>query len=305
MLTYPFTPSQLSTASATDLLAFIKSPTMVARRLGEILSAQQFIGLFLLQGRYTLQGGAIAVPANEKIRTERAAETVAPGAEYKLTPLSAEQYELYTASKQGIATEVTDEEIGRSLRQPVEDALTLLQTELVFDSNELALGVIDSAVTQTVTATTGGWVDGKAILTDALRVQAAARALKLGYSIDTVVLPGEQYATVMPHLFDVLPKDDRTALTGDFPTIAGITWVSADGDDISDPLFVDRRRLGGIGREQIPSPEYREVGGDTGVQVASIRDAKADKTRLQARNPHVPVVTNPLAGFHVTGTEGA
>lgn len=305
MKTYPFTPSQLSTASVTDLLAFIKSPTLVARRLGEILQAQQFIGLFLLQGRYTVQGGAIAVPKNEKFRTERAAETVAPGAEYKLTPLSAEQYELYTSSKQGIATEVTDEEIGRSLRQPIEDALALLQTELVFDANELALGVIDSAVTQTIAATAGGWTTGKAILKDALRVQAAARALKLGYSIDTVVLPGEQYATIMPELLDVLPDSDRTALTGDFPTISGITWVSDDSGDISDPLFVDRRRLGGIGRERIPSPEYRDVGGDTGVQVASIRESKADKTRLQARNPHVPVVTNPLAGFHVTGTAGA
>lgn len=301
MKTYPFTPSQLSNATATELIAFVKSPTMVARRLGEILQAQQFIGLFLLQGRYALQGGSIAVPANEKIRTDRKAESVAPGAEYKLTPLSAEQYELYTASKEGIATEITDEEIGRSLRQPIDDAMTLLQTELVFDANDLALGVIRSSVTQTVAAG-ATWSNGKQILKDALRVQAAARRLKLGYAIDTVVLNGEQYAEVMPELLDVLPSNDNTALTGDFPTIAGLTWVSSDDDDFSDPMFVDRRRLGGVARESIPSPEYRPVGNDTGVEVASIREPKADKTRLQARNPHVPVVTNPLAGFVVTGT---
>lgn len=301
MKTYPFTPSQLSQASATDLLAFIKSPTLVARRLGEILTAQQFIGLFLLQGRYGMQGGAIAVPSNEKIRTDRGAETVAPGAEYKLTPLSAEQYEVYTAAKEGIATEVTDEEIGRSLRQPIEDALTFLQTELVFSANELALGVIQSSITQTVVAG-GAWTNGKQILKDALRVQAAARRLKLGYSLDTVVLNSEQYATTIPELLDVLPDSDNTALTGDFPTIAGLTWVSSDDDEFSDPTFVDRRRLGGIARETIPSPEYRQVGGDTGVEVATIREPKADKTRIQARNPHVPVVTNPLAGFVLTGT---
>lgn len=300
MQTYPFTPSQLSAASATDLLAFIKSPTLVARRLGEILTAQQFIGLFLLQGRYDMQGGAIAVPSNEKIRTERGAETVAPGAEYKLTPLSSEQYEVYTASKEGLATEVTDEEIGRSLRQPIDDALTFLQTELVFSANELALGVIQSSITQTVTA--GAlWTNGKQILKDALRVKAASRALKLGYSLDTVVLNGEQYAEVIPELLDVLPDNDTTALTGNFPTIAGLTWVSSDDDEFSDPTFVDRRRLGGIAREKIPSPEYRQVGGDTGVEVATFRE-KSDKTRLQARNPHVPVVTNPLAGFVLTGT---
>jgi hypothetical protein len=300
MLTYPFTPSQLAAASATDLLAFIKSPTLVARRLGEILTAQQFIGNFLLQGRYTLQGGAIAVPSNEKIRTDRTAETVAPGAEYKLTPLSAEQYEVYTGSKEGLATEVTDEEIGRSLRQPIDDALTFLQTEMVFNANDLALGVIRSSVTETLAAG-GTWTTGKQILKDALRAQAAVRRLKLGFALDTVVLNGEQYAEVMPELLDVLPDNNDTALTGNFPTIAGLTWVSADDDDFTDPMFVDRRRLGGIARENIPSPEYRPVGGDTGVEVATFRE-KADKTRLQARNPHVPIVTNPLAGLVITGT---
>ncbi|WP_315913585.1 hypothetical protein [Arthrobacter sp. lap29] len=300
MKTYPYTPSQLAAASATDLLAFIKSPTLLARRMGEILTAQQFIGNALLQGRFTLQGGAIAVPSNEKIRTDRKAEPVAPGAEYKLTPLSAEQYEIYTGSKEGIATEITDEAVGRSLRQPVDEAMLLLQTELVFNANELALGVITSSVTQTLAG--AAWTTGKQILKDALRAQATVRRLKLGYSIDTVVLNSIQYAEVIPELTDLLPSSDTSAITGNWPTINGLTWIASDDDEISDPLFVDSRRLGGIARETIPSPEYRPVGGDTGVEIASIRDPKADKTRLQARNPHVPVVTNPLAGIFLTGT---
>jgi len=301
MQTYPLTPSQLSEATAEQLLAFIQSPTLVARRLGEILAAQQFIGLFLFQGRYTIQGGAIAVPSNEKIRTERRAEAVAPGAEYKLTPLSAEQYELYTSVKEGLATEVTDEEVTRSLRQPIDDALLFLQTELVFDANDIALGVAQSSITQTLAAG-AAWSTGKQVLKDALRVQARARALKLGYSLDTVVLRGEQYAELIPELLDVLPDSDDTARTGAFPTIGGLTWVSADDESFGDPMVIDRRRFGGIARERIVSPEYRDVGADTGVQVASIREPKADKTRLQARNPHVPVVTNPLAGYRITGT---
>lgn len=301
MQTYPFTPSQLSNATALDLLTLLKTPTLVARRLGEILTAQQFLGLFLLQGRYTLNGGAIAVPVNEVIRTVRGAQAVAPGGEYQLTPLSAEQYEIYTALKEGIATEVTDEQVGRLLRQPVDDAFTFLQTELVFSANEMALGVIDSSVTQTLAAG-GTWTTGKQVFKDALRVKAAIRKLKLGFSIDTVVLNGEQYAEVIPELLDILPDNDTTALQDGFPTVAGITWVSSDDDGFSDPLFLDRRRLGGIGREQIPSPEYVAVGGDTGVEVAAIREPKADKTRLQARNVHVPLVVNPLAGLHLTGT---
>ncbi|WP_396645436.1 hypothetical protein [Microbacterium sp.] len=47
----------------------------------------------------------------------------------------------------------------------------------------------------------------------------------------------------------------------------------------------------------------RPIGGDTGVEIASIREAKSEKTRLQARNVHVPIVTDPLAAFYLTGTE--
>ena len=302
MLTYPFTPSQIQNASAEDLLAFIKSPTMVARRFSEIIAAQQFIGLFLFSGRLNIEGGAIAVPANEQIRTVRGAEKVAPGGEYKLTPLNVDQLELWTAAMDGIATEVTDVSVGRLLRQPIDDAFTLLQTELVFTQNETALGVAQSSITQTITGS--AWTTGKQVYKDALRVKAAARRLKLGYSIDTAVLPSEQYAEVIPELLDVLPKDSDQVLTDGFPTIAGITWVSDDGDDLSDPIFLDRRRFGAIGREKIPSPEYRQIGGDTGVEIASTRNIEnGDKTRLQARAPQIPVVLNPLAGFVVSGTD--
>ena len=301
MQTYPLTPSQLADLKPADLIAFIKSPTLVARRLGEILTAQQFLGMFLLAGRYTIQGGSIAVPANEVLRADRGAEPVAPGAEYKLTTLSAEEYEFYQATKEGLATEVTDEQIGRLLRQPIDDAMTFLQTELVFSANEQAIGVVASSVTNTLAAG-GAWTSGKQIYKDALRVKAAVRKQKLGYAIDTVVLPGELYAEVIPELLDVLPKDSAQVLDDGFPTVAGITWISDDGDDITDPLFLDRRRLGGIAREQIPSPEYVHIGGDTGVEIATFRE-KSDKTRLQARNVHVPIVTNPGAGFYLTGTD--
>jgi len=302
MQTYPVTSSQLANLSAADLVAFLKSPTLVARRLAEILTAQQFLGLYLLTKRFTITGGAIGVPKNEVIRAERGAEVVAPGGEYKLTPMSAEEYEFYQAMKEGLATEVTDEQITRLLRAPVDDAFTFLQTELVFSANDAALGAVMSSVTNTLAAG-ATWTTGKQVYKDALRVKARVRKQKLGYDVDTVVLPGELYAEVIPELMDILPKESRQALEDGFPTIGGLTWVSDDGDDLPDPLFIDRRRFGGIAREQIPSPEYRAIGGDTGVEIASIREPKADKTRLQARNVHVPLVTDPLAAFYLTGTE--
>ncbi len=301
MAIYPLTQSQLNAVTTAEALAFVKSPTLLARRFAEILSAQEFIGLSLLTGRYTVQGGAIAVPKNEVIRADRPAETVAPGAEYKLTPLSAEQYDLYMAAKRGLATEVTDEEVGRNQGQPVENAIQLLKNELVFDANALAVGVIASKVTQTLAAG-AAWTTGKQIVKDVLRAKAAARKLKLGYNFDTVVLTEDQYAAAMPEVFDMLPNNDPSVVSGNFPNVLGVTWLSTPDADFANPLLVDRQRLGGIAREDIPSPEYRKLDNGTGVEVASIREPKADKTRIQVRNPHVPVVTNPKAGLFITGT---
>ena len=305
---YPLTQSQLNNVTAAEAMAFVKSPTMVAKRLSEILNAQEFIGLALLTGKYSMEGGVIAVPKNEVIRTDRGAETVAPGAEYKLTPLSREQYDLYMSAKRGIATEVTDEEVGRSTMQPIEDALRFLKNELTFDANALALAAITSKVTATMAAS-ASWVSGtslgKTIIKDVLRAKAQVKALKLGFEINTVVLPSDDYAVVIPELLDYL---ERGAIANSsFPNILDIDWFETADTNFTNPLLVDRQRLGGIGRENIPSPEYRKVpdarGIDIGIELATDRDIKeGDKTRLQARFPHVPLVVNPQAGLFITGT---
>lgn len=305
MPTYPLTTSQLAAATTTQALAFLKSPTLLARRMSEILAAQEFIGYSLLTGRYTVEGGAIAVPKNEVIRSDRPAETVAPGAEYRLTPMSAEEYDLHRASKDGLATEVADELIGRQKNQPIEEALQILKVELLVKANAAAVAAIASKVTATIAAG-AAWTSGKQIVKDVLRAKGQVRSLKLGYDLNTVVLTEAQYAAVMPEVFDMLPDNDPSVISGSFPNVLGLTWLATADANFSNPLLVDRNRLGGIARENIPSPEYAQVpavnGVSTGVEVASIRQPNADKTRVQARNAHVPVVVNPAAGVSVTGT---
>lgn len=305
MAIYPLTTSQLAAATTAQSLAFIKSPTLLARRMSEILAAQEFIGYSLLTGRYRVEGGAIAVPKNEVIRADRPAESVNAGADYKLTPISSEDYDLYQSAKDGLATEVADELIGRNKNQPIEEALQVLKVELLVRANAVALAAITSKVTATIAAG-AAWTSGKQIVKDVLRAKAQVRALKLGFDLDTVVLTEAQYAAVMPEVFDMLPNSDPSVISGSFPNVLGLTWLATADANFSNPLLVDRNRLGGIAREDIPSPEYARVpainGIDTGVEIASIRMPNADKTRLQARNAHVPVIVNPAAGLSVTGT---
>lgn len=305
MPTYPLTASQYAAATTTQALAFVKSPYLLAKRMAEILKAQEFIGYSLLTGRYKVEGGAIAVPKNEVIRADRPAETVNPGAEYKLTPMSSEDYDLYQSAKDGLAGEVTDEAVGRLKMQPIEEALMLLKIELLFRANSLSLAAIASKVTDTI-ASPAAWTTGKDIVKGVLKARADRRKLKLGFDVDTIVLTEDQYALAAPELYDMLPDNDPSIISGSFPNFLGLDWMSTADANFTNPLLLDRKRLGGIGREDIPSPEYAKVapinGIDTGVEITSIREPKGDKTRLQARNAHVPVVVNPRAGVFITGT---
>jgi len=165
------------------------------------------------------------------------------------------------------------------------------------------LAAITSKVTATIAASavwnTG--TPGKVIIKDVLRAQAQAKMLKQGFNIDTVVLPADDYAVVMPEIFDFLQRG-----SGTMPDLLNVAWLSTSDANFTNPLLLDRQRLGGIGREDIPSPEYRQVpdlnGINIGIELATLREPRADKTRLQARFPHVPVIVNPSAGLFITGT---
>lgn len=198
MPVYPLTSSQQTKATKDQLISFLKSPAQVSRRLGEILAAQEFLSFFLLtmQG-LEIKGGAIAIPRGEPLRTDRPARDVAPGAEYPLTTMSREQYEVYTALKKGLSTEVTDEEIGRSARQPIDDAMTFLKTEHIFTQDDVAMAMVKSSVTAELTATSN-WTTGKILWKDAERARMKLRQMRLGFEVNTAVLPSDLYTEVLP-----------------------------------------------------------------------------------------------------------
>ena len=76
----------------------------------------------------------------------------------------------------------------------------------------------------------------------------------------------------------------NAVISGSFPNVLGLTWLATADANFNNPLLVDRNRLGGIAREDIPSPEYARVpainGADTGVEIASIRQVTPEATHL-------------------------
>lgn len=302
MLTYPVQPSTLTgTATVAQVLAFLKSPTLLSRRFAEILSAQNFIAHTLLKERYTMQGGALAYYSDEAIKAAEGPETIAPGGEYPLVALNEDQVRIATAMKKGFGTEVTDEAVGRLLLQPVERAIAILANTIVDNFDSVTLSAIASAITNSVTGT--AWTTATAIVTDVEKAKASLLNQKKGYKADTIVLTPSQYAGIAAPLLSLLPREaSNPVLSGSWPSILGLTWLTNENLPAGwVPTVIDSNNLGGIAHEDVPSPEYVTVGGGSGAEVARFRKDN-DSTRIQVRKTDVPVVRNAAAGVEITGT---
>lgn len=304
MLTYPVPASAYNgDMTAAEVLAFLKSPTLLARRFAELVNARNFLSHYVLQGRYTMQGGALVYFPDEAIEAKEGPETVAPGGEYPMITLDRDQLQIVAAMKKGFGTEYTDEEVGRLLMDPIERGNTLMANKMVSTFDALSMGVVQSAITQTYTG--GSWSSAAQIIGDVEGAKAQLRALKLGYTGKAVVLTGPQWAKIAAPLVSVLPREaGNPVVSGGTPNILGVNWVASD--DLPAgwvPTLVDTDNLGGIGHENIPSPEYVQLPAANGsnVEVARYRE-KNDSTRVQIRKTDVPVVRNPKAGIEFAGT---
>ncbi len=306
MLTYPIPASALQNVTVAQAQAFLKSPTLIARRFAEILSDHNFLAHYLLRGRYTMTGGAVAYVPDEATSSGATAETVAPGGEYPLTALPADAAVLVAALKKGLGSEIADETVGRLQMDPIERAIQMLAFDLVSQFDAAAIASIQSAVASTTTG--GAWSSGATLVANVESAKATIKGQKKGYRATSVVLTDTQWAAAAPVLLPLLPREERNPiLAGGFPNILGLDWVSSP--DLPAgwvPLVADADHLGGIGHEDIPSPEYialSSIAANNGsnVEVARFRE-KNDSTRIQVRKADVPIVANPGAATKITGT---
>ena len=309
MLTYPVPGSSLNqAATAVQVAAFLKSPTLLARRFAEILSAQNFLAHFLLTGRYRVEGGAIVFYPDEAIEADGSPETIAPGGDYPTLTLDGDTLSIVAAMKKGFGTEIVDETVGRELMEYVEKRIALLANKLVTEFDSVTIAAVQSQVTATE-AVTAAWTGATAaqMLGDVARAKAAISNQKKGYLANAVVLTEDQWAAALPALLSVLPRESGSTLTeGSAPRLLGMTWVASPNLPSNwNPLVLDNANLGGIGHENVPSEEYVALSSvmeknGSGVEVARFRKGN-DSTRVQLRKTDVPVVRNPGAAVEITG----
>lgn len=302
--TYPPAAPTISGDNVT-ISRFLQSPTLVARRLRTLLE-QRYIADALLSGRFTANGGAVQYESGESIFAGEDPRAVPPGSEYPLVMLGNGTASLAKTVKWGQDALVTDESIARQQMNPVNRALTKLANQNVKYVDSVALAAVASAVTATqAAAATWATATAAQILNDALQARAAILALNEGYDPDTVVVDDARWAYAMSAFVAAgyTPREGNNspALTGEFPTIAGMRWLSTPNlPTTGQALVLDSTQLGGMADEDLGGPGYVNAGG-IGVQAKTMRDDEDDQWRLRARRVTVPVVTEPAAARKIAG----
>ena len=304
--TYPFVNGAGQDVTTADVHHFLKTPTLVARRLAE-LARQRFISDFLLQGRYDATGGGISYLIDDGLYSNDEPEVVQAGAGYPLTTAGDGTPETASTEKDGQDSEVYDETIARLKMDPVNRVLNKMINRMIKRVDGKNLAVIASEVTRTAAAASA-WSTGEAIVEDIIAKDAVFDVADVGLDANVVVLTPAQFAKVAAYFV----KADMTAngitdtlISGAIPDVLGKTWTTSKHVPFTDPLLLDATALGGIGLEDLGSPGYTRVSGTLGIESKVQRLVGADDRdgyRLRVRRVGVAAVVEPRAGLRITGT---
>ena len=265
------------------------------------------IGGLLLSGRQDATGGAVGYEQIEGIFADAEPEVVAPGAEYSLTTIQDGPAGLARVVKSGKDTIVTDESIKRRNMDPVEKGLNKLGNSQGRAIDAGVMSLIASAVTNTRAATAAWNSASPKILQDILRAKADIAALGQGYEANTLVVDDETWAYLAsdPTIAAAMAREDRTnpIYTGRFSVLAGLeimptSAANLPGGNGTNAWVLDRTQLGFIATEDLGGG-YQQA--TDLIQSKVIRLEENDGWRLRARSNFAPVVTDPGAGFRISG----
>lgn len=307
MAIFPPAPATLSGENLTAS-RFLKNPEFVARRLQE-LGDLRYRGTFLLSGRQDTSGGAVGYEQLEGIFADAAPEIVAPGGEYSLTTIANGPAGLARVAKYGKDTLITDEDVKRRNFDSINKGLLKLVNSAGQLIDQAVVSVIASAVTAN-RAAKQKW-DGSgttpSILQDILRAAADIRAQNLGYEPNALLVDDSTWAYLAsdPVISAAMAREDKSnpIYTGRFEVLAGLEVIPTPAANLpggvgTNAWVIDTNQLGFIATEDLGG-NYQSAG-DL-VQSKVMRDEETDATRVRVRANFVPVVTDPGAGFRISG----
>lgn len=304
--TYPPAPATL----ADPILSasrYLKQPTFIAKRVRE-LAELRIIGDRLLRGRVDATGGAVGYEQYEGMFADATPEVVAPGSDYTMTTVQDGPAGLARVIKSGKDVPVTDEAIKRRNMEPIKKAENKLVNTAGLAIDGGIISLVASQVTNTRAVTGGAWTSDTAKgLRDILRAKASIRSLNLGYEADVLLIDDEVWAYLAsdPVIAAALAREDKSnpIYTGRFDVLGGLEIVPTNATNLpggsnTNAWLIDTDQLGFIATEDLGGG-YQQA--TELIQTKVIREEKSDGWIVRQRTNFVPVVTDPGAGFRISG----
>ena len=273
---------------------YLKQPTRVARDFAE-LAKERFIGDFIFSSG-DAQGGAVLydVVDENDLYAEGDPQEIAPGDEFPMTEVGEKAPQLAKVSKRGSATQLTYEDIRRDLRDVLNRKMIRLRNTSIRKHDAIVMAALHNANTLGAPAALGFANPLADPIGEFFTACSAVEQADLGYIIDTAVLHPVQALALLNRkdIREMLPKENvsiNPLLTGRLPKLGTISnWLVTNRQT---PGIVDflQAKISGSVRDEVPL--YTRV----------VDDPKRERQIIMAGRVSVPIVTDPLAIYELTG----
>jgi hypothetical protein len=293
-LLYPGAAPQVSGNQIT-VERFVKNPSQVQRVLSD-LTKERFVADFIFS-RGDAQGGAVVYDqiSENDLYADREPTEIAPGDEFPLVGDIQGDQLVAATTKRGSAFELTYEAVRRDQRDVLNRGLIKLRNSSVKKHDEVAMAALDGAPTRTAAAG-AAWsgATGDQVLADIFGAVYSVEEADLGYTIDTVIINPAQVLNLLKKatIRDMLPRENpaiNPVLSGRLANLAGIqNWIVTNRV-ASNKVFLLTSKIAGSIRDEVP------------FYSRTVDEPQRERYLIMAGRVSVPIITDPLAVFKLTG----
>jgi len=292
--TYPPAPPTIDGQGRITVEQFLKTPTRVQRTIAD-LTRERYLAERIF-GSGNAEGGAVIydqLTGSDNLYTERDVQAIEPGSEFPITDVGELTPKVAAVSKWGGAGIVTYEAARRDNRDVLNRKLTRIRNTIVRKVDTVAIAALNAAPVNTSAGTDWSDVNTRDAVGDVAKAVNKIDNLDLGYVADSVLINPTQELELFldKDLRDALPRENVTAnpiSSGRINGLMGLTWYASNRVPVGTAYVLASTQAGSLHDEL---PLYSRV----------VDQPERERYLIQAARVTVPVVTDPLAVYKLTG----
>lgn len=292
--TYPPAPPTIDGQGRITVEQFLRTPSRVQRVIAD-LTRERYIAERIF-GTGDAQGGAVVydqLVGSDNLYTERDVQAIEPGSEFPLTDVGELAPKVAAVSKWGGAGIVTYEAARRDARDTLNRKLTRIRNTIVRKVDTVAIAALNAAPINASTGTDWSDTDTRDAIGDIALAVNKIDNQDLGYVADTVLInPTQELELFLDKgIRDALPRENSAAnpiASGRLSGLMGLTWYASNRVPVGTAYVLASTQAGSL-RDELPL--YSRV----------VDQPERERYLIQAARVTVPIVTDPLAVYKLTG----